>query len=49
MIKALRQIIDASLTGATTFLVTEYRRPFSNNGFGDRFRTWCDEAGLLHC
>ncbi len=49
IVPALQHILDASVIGATTFLVTEQGRPFSNNGFGNRFRTWCDEAGLLHC
>lgn len=34
---------------APAFLVTEYGRPFSAPGFGNKFREWCDEAGLEHC
>lgn len=49
IIPALRQVIDASPTGDLTFLVTGYGRPFTNNGFGNRFREWCDKAGLAHC
>lgn len=30
-----------------TFLVTAYGRPFSEAGFGMRFREWCDAAGLI--
>jgi integrase len=45
----LQRTIDASPTGEMTFLVTEYGRPFSAEGFGNRFREWCDEAGLKHC
>jgi len=26
--------------------MTEFGRPFTANGFGNRFRKWCDEAGL---
>jgi integrase len=29
-----------------TFLVTEYNKPFTAAGFGNKFREWCDEAGL---
>jgi integrase len=43
---ALREIIDASPTGDLTFIQTAFGRPFSEGGFGNRFRRWCDEAGL---
>lgn len=49
IIPALQQLIDATVTGHSTFLVTEHGRPFTNNGFGNRFRAWCDEAGLPQC
>lgn len=49
MLSALRDIIDASPTGTTTFLVTEFGNPFGPAGFGNKFRQWCDEAGLRHC
>lgn len=42
-------MIDASPTGDLTFLVTAHGRAFTNNGFGNRFREWCDKAGLPHC
>ena len=42
----LREIIDASPTGDLTFIQTAFRRPFSEGGFGNRFRKWCNEAGL---
>jgi integrase len=45
----LQRVIDASPTGDLTFLVTEYGRPFSAAGFGNRFREWCNEAGLYQC
>ena len=32
-----------------TFLVTDFGRPFSAAGFGNKFRSWCDQAGLSHC
>ena len=46
---ALASIVDASLTGALTFLVTEYGKPFTPAGFGGWFRARCDEAGLRQC
>jgi integrase len=42
----LRRIIDATPSGGLTFLISELDRPFSADGFGNRFRKWCDEAGL---
>jgi integrase len=45
----LQRIIDASPTGDLTFLVSERNRPFSVAGFGNWFRTRCDEAGLSNC
>ena len=45
----LQCIIDASPTGDLAFLVTEYGRPFTAAGFGNKFREWCNEAGLPHC
>lgn len=31
------------------FLVNEWGRPFTRKGFGNKFRDWCDQAGLPHC
>ena len=32
------------------YLLTEFGKPFTSNGFGNRFRIWCYEAGLPdHC
>jgi integrase len=45
----LARIIAASPTGTTTFLATEYGKPFSTAGFGNWFRARCNEAGLTHC
>ncbi len=45
----LQRIIDASPCGDLTFLVNEYGRPFTDAGFGNKFRKWCNEAGLRHC
>jgi len=42
--------IDAMpAVGLKTFLVTEYGKPFTKEGFGNWFRDRCDEAGLPHC
>nr|WP_300975481.1 tyrosine-type recombinase/integrase [Sphingomonas sp. LHG3406-1] len=30
-------------------MLNELGRPFSRKGFGNKFRQWCDEAGLPHC
>jgi integrase/recombinase XerD len=45
----LQTTIGASRSRNLTFLVTEYGKPFSPAGFGNRFREWCNEAGLMHC
>jgi integrase len=45
----LQEILSATVTGKTTFLTTEFGKPFSANGFGNWFRKKCDEAGLSHC
>ena len=31
------------------FLVSEWNRPYSRKGFGNKFREWCDQANLSHC
>lgn len=50
IIGELQRIIDATTPlGTDTYLVTEFRKPFSVAGFGNRFRKWCDEAELPHC
>jgi integrase len=42
----LQDIIDASPCGDLTFLVTEFGKPFTPNGFGNWFRDRCIEAGV---
>ena len=37
------------VVGAKTFLLNGYGRAFTVAGFGNKFREWCDEAGLPHC
>lgn len=45
----LQTAIDAGPAGNLTFIVTQFGAAFTSNGFGNRFRKWCDEAGLSHC
>ena len=50
---AAPQLVEAieamQRVGLRTFLVTEYGRPFSRAGFGNKMHGWCDEAGLPQC
>jgi len=34
------------VTGTSTFLVTEFGKPFTAKGVGNKMRGWCDQAGL---
>lgn len=45
----LRETIDATPSAHLTFLTTVYGRAFTPAGFGNKFREWCNEAGLPHC
>jgi integrase len=49
ILPVLQTIIDATKTGDLTFLVNDYGQPFTGNGFGNKMRQWCNEAGLPHC
>lgn len=49
VIPILQQIIDSSPTGDLTFLVNDLERPFTQAGFGNKMRQWCNEAGLPEC
>jgi integrase len=43
-------IIKATpVTGADTYLVTEFGKAFTAKGFGNKMRQWCDQAGLPDC
>lgn len=47
----LKKIIEATpgaLEG-NTFIQSTYGNPYTPEGFGNRFRQWCNEAGLPHC
>lgn len=41
--------MDATPMGDMAFLMNGYGRAFTSNGFGNKFRDWCDAAGLLQC
>jgi len=45
----LRAVIDKTPRKGLTYIETEFNGPFTANGFGNRFRKWCDDAGLPHC
>jgi integrase len=49
MAPTLQAIIAESPCGDLTFLVTEFGRPFTAAGFGNKFREWCNQADLQHC
>lgn len=42
----LQAAIDACPSGHLSFLVTEFGKPFTANGFGNWFRRQCDTAGI---
>lgn len=45
----LRAVLDATPSGHMTYLVTEYGKPFTVAGLGNKFREWCVDAGLPQC
>ncbi len=46
----LRRAIDAmDSVGLRSFLVTAAGKTFTKDGFGNKMRDWCNEAGLPHC
>jgi len=46
VIRPLQEALLATELTGETFLVTDYGKPFSKHGFGDKFRKWCDQAKL---
>ena len=40
----LQKIIEATPGNGMTFLETAFGKPFTSNGFGNRFKKWCQEA-----
>lgn len=49
LLPVLAQVIDATPTGHLTFLLNAFGKPWHPDGFSNKFRVWCDEAGLPHC
>jgi len=45
----LQKALDATRHIGKTFLVNEYGHAFTSNGFGNKMRQWCDDAGLPDC
>lgn len=41
--------ILATPSSAMVFIVSSHGRAFTRKGFGNKFREWCDEAGLSDC
>lgn len=47
--ETVEAIQATTVTGAGTYLVTAFGKPFTANGFGNKMRGWCDQAGLPEC
>jgi integrase len=45
----LQRSLDAMPSEHLTFLTTEFGKAFTANGFGNKFKDWCRQAGLAHC
>ncbi len=45
----LTEVLSATKRRHETFLVTEFGKAFTSNGFGNKMRQWCDEIGLPNC
>jgi integrase len=43
------ELPPASKADHLNYLVTEWGKPFSPDGFGNKFKDWCVDAGLPHC
>jgi integrase len=47
IIADLKAVIDATpVVGTATYLVTQYGKAFSPEGFGNKMKDWCREAGI---
>lgn len=49
ILPALAESIMATPKSGLVFLLNAHGVPFTRKGFGNKFRQWCDEAGLPHC
>jgi len=45
----LAEELDRTPEGQISFLLTDYGKPYSGAGIGNRMRKWCDQAGLPNC
>ncbi len=46
----LRAELDANPSGHLAYIVSEWDRPYaSSKAFGNRFKSWCKQAGIPHC
>ncbi len=45
----LQNALSAIEHDQPTFPITEYGKPFSFNGFGNKMRRWCNDVGLPDC
>jgi integrase/recombinase XerD len=44
-----KSIAAAKVSAHMTFLLTQFGKPFTANGFGNKFKDWCRQADLPHC
>ncbi|NEU95230.1 tyrosine-type recombinase/integrase [Bradyrhizobium sp. UFLA 03-164] len=44
-----KSIAAAKVGSNMTFLLTQFGKPFTANGFGNKFKDWCRQADLPHC
>ena len=49
ILPSLARSIMATKSSALVFLLSAHGKPYSRKSFGQRFRKWCDEAGLSNC
>ena len=49
ILSELQSAIHATPKTQLSFIVTQFGKPFSAAGFGNKMRQWCNEAGLPHC
>lgn len=50
MLATTKEALDALPAAPIRFLITtEFGKPFTDAGMGNRMRKWCDDAGLPHC
>ena len=45
----LEAIAAMPVTGTEVFVVTKFGKPYTREGFGNKMREWCDQAGLPQC